>query len=196
MFRKLINFLVIFNLLITKSFGAEEGGMPQLNPEYWVSQIFWLIIVFASLYIILSQLILPRISESLEKRRLQIADNLNQAEKFKEESEKKIKEYEKILNDAKNQAKKIMDDARKKINKDINSKRDQINKEIEKEINKAEEEIQLLKKNSINNINKIAIEISGDIVKNIMNLELNKSSISAIVEDISKKRLKNNYKNL
>ena len=189
MFRKLINFLVIFNLLITKSFGAEERGMPQLNPEYWVSQIFWLIIVFASLYIILSQLILPRISESLEKRRLQISDNLNQAEKFKEESEKKIKEYEKILNDAKSQAKKIMDDARKKINKDINSKRDQINKEIEKEIYAAEEEIKILKKNSINNINKIAIETSTEIVKSIMEVELNQSSISTIVKDVSKKKI-------
>ena len=23
-------------------FAAESGGMPQLNPEFWVSQIFWL----------------------------------------------------------------------------------------------------------------------------------------------------------
>ena len=33
------------------AFGAEEG-MPQLNPEYWYAQIFWLILIFAILYLI------------------------------------------------------------------------------------------------------------------------------------------------
>ncbi len=47
----------------------------------------------------------------------------------------------------------------------------------------------MLKKNSINNINKIAIEASTEIVKSIMEVELNKSSISAIVKDVSKKRI-------
>ena len=38
---------------------AESGGMPQLDPEFWVSQIFWLTLVFGTLYIVLSKLILP-----------------------------------------------------------------------------------------------------------------------------------------
>ena len=186
---RLINLLVILIGFSTNSFGAEESGMPQLNPEYWVSQIFWLIIVFASLYIILSQIILPKISESLETRKSQILQHLNQAEKFKKESEKKIQEYENILNEAKNQAKKIMNETRKKLNQDINKKKNQLDKEIEKEIHATEEEIKILKNNSINNINKIAIETSTEIVKSIMEVELNKSSISTIVNDISKKKI-------
>jgi len=189
MLTRLISYLVIFIEITTNSFGAEEVGMPQLNPEYWISQIFWLIIVFASLYIVLSQIILPKISESLETRKSQVLQHLEQAEKFKEESEKKIQEYDSILNEAKNQAKKIMDESRKKINQNISEKKNQINKEIEKEIYAAEEEIKILKKNSINNINKIAIETSTEIVKSIMEVELNKSSISAIVKDVSKKRI-------
>jgi len=189
MLTRLISYLVIFIEITTNSFGAEEVGMPQLNPEYWISQIFWLIIVFSSLYIVLSQIILPKISESLEARKSQVLQHLEQAEKFKEESEKKIQEYDSILNEAKNQAKKIMDESRKKINQNISEKKNQINKEIEKEIYAAEEEIKILKKNSINNINKIAIETSTEIVKSIMEVELNKSSISAIVKDVSKKRI-------
>ena len=184
-----ISYLAIFIGITTNSFGAEENGMPQLNPEYWVSQIFWLIIVFASLYIVLSQIILPKISESLETRKSQVLQHLGQAEKFKEESEKKIQEYDNILNEAKNQAKKIMNESRKKINQNIGEKKNQINKEIEKEIYAAEEEIKILKKNSINNINKIAIETSTEIVKSIMEVELNKSSISTIVKDVSRKKI-------
>ena len=189
MLTRLISCLVIFIGITTNSFGAEENGMPQLNPEYWISQIFWLIIVFASLYIVLSQIILPKISESLETRKSQVLQHLEQAEKLKEESEKKIQEYDNILNEAKNQSKKIMNESRKKINQNISEKKNQINKEIEKEIYAAEEEIKILKKNSINNINKIAIETSTEIVKSIMEVELNKSSISTIVKDVSRKKI-------
>ncbi len=164
--------------------------MPQLNPEYWISQIFWLIIIFASLYIALSKIILPKISKNLETRKSQILDHLDQAEKFKEKTEKKIKEYEKILNESKKEAKIIMSESRKLINQNINKKKDHLKSEIEKEIQKTEDEIKLLKINSINNINKIAIETSSNIVKSIINIDLNKSNASAIVEDISKKNIK------
>ena len=54
-----------------EAFAAESGGMPQLNPEFWVSQIFWLIITFGILYLVLSKLILPKISINLELRKSQ-----------------------------------------------------------------------------------------------------------------------------
>ena len=123
MLTRLISYLVIFIGITTNGFGAEEGGMPQLNPEYWISQIFWLIIVFTSLYIILSKIFLPKISDSLETRKSQVLQNLDQAEKFRKESEKKIQEYEKILSEAKNQAKKIINESRKKINQNISEKK-------------------------------------------------------------------------
>ena len=189
MFLRSTNYLVVFILVITESFAAEKG-MPQLNPEYWVSQIFWLIIIFVSLYVVLSKLILPKISENLETRKSQILDNLDQAEKFKERTEKKIKEYEKILNETKNEAKVIMTESKKLVNQSIRKKKDHLEKEIKKEVQKAEEEIKLFKKNSISNINKIAIETSSNIVKSIINIDLNKSNASAIVEDISKKNIK------
>jgi len=66
-----------------EAFAAESGGMPQLNPEFWVSQIFWLIITFGILYVVLSKLILPKISANLETRKSQILENIEAAEKTK-----------------------------------------------------------------------------------------------------------------
>ena len=75
-------------------FAAESGGMPQLNPEFWISQIFWLIITFGILFIVLTKVILPKISDNLETRKSQILENIETADKQKEESQKKIDEYE------------------------------------------------------------------------------------------------------
>ena len=44
--------------------------MPQLNPEFWISQIFWLTLTFGILYVVLSKLILPKISANLELENL------------------------------------------------------------------------------------------------------------------------------
>ena len=166
---------------------AESGGMPQLNPEYWLSQIFWLILAFGGMFIILSKIILPKISGNLESRKSQILENIELAEKQREESEIKVGEYEKIILNSKNEAKNYFNDARKKVLKDINGKKEHLESKINEEIKSAEKEINDLKNNSREKIHKIAIETSSGIVNHLISADLNNSSISAIVEDLSKK---------
>ena len=186
MVRNYLKFIGFFTLLSGECFGA-EGGMPQLNPEYWVSQIFWVILIFGTLYVILWRTILPKINENLENRKSQILTDLDDAQKYEDQSKEKLSEYNKILNQAKQEAKKILDGTRKKVNQDIKNKKNQFDLEIVKEIKNAEKEIKTMKLSSIKDINTIAIETSSEIVRKIVGTEVNASSISAIVEDISKK---------
>merc|ERR1712097_237464 len=97
-----------FNFFFIKEvFPAESGGMPQLNPEFWISQIFWLTLTFGILYIILAKLILPKISANLELRKSQIQENIEAAEKQRKNSESKIPEYDNIISKSKLEAKNI-----------------------------------------------------------------------------------------
>ena len=167
---------------------ASEQGMPQLNPEFWSAQIFWLILVFSSLYMIIWKIFLPKISNSIENRKSRVINDVNEAQKIKENAEKKLKEYEKIIEDSKKQAKKITDDAKKKLDLDIEKKKQKFNEDMEKELIDVEKEIINLKKSSLLNINKIAEEISSNLIKQIMGVEINASKVSATVKDISNKR--------
>ena len=169
--------------------------MPQLNPEFWVSQIFWLTLTFGILYIILSKIILPKISANLELRKSQIQENIEAAEKQRNDSESKLKEFEDILIKSKLEAKNIFKETREKTLKDINSKKVILEKQIDEEINKAEQEINQLKMNAPEKINKISIETSSEMIKNLIGTEINNSSISAIVDDLSKKRGNKFYDN-
>ena len=168
---------------------AAEVGMPQLDPKYWASQAFWLILVFSILYISLARFYLPKIKNNLENRENKIKDDLDDANKFKELSESKIREYENILENAKKEVIKIYIESKNSLDKDIQSKKEAIEKEIEKEIIKAQKEISDLKKNSISDIQKISENIASDIIEKISGDKLNESSIKAAVEDISKKNL-------
>ena len=80
---------------------AAEAGMPQLDPTYWASQAFWLILVFVILYISISKFYLPKIKSNLVNRENKISKDLEDANDFKEKSDSKIKEYEIILENAK-----------------------------------------------------------------------------------------------
>ena len=188
MVRNYLIFIGFFTFLSSNCFAADEG-MPQLNPDYWVSQIFWVMLIFGTLYVILWKAILPKINENLENRKSQILTDLDEAQELKNQSEKKISEYNMILSKAKQDAKKILDETRKKINLDIENKNNQFNLEIDKEIENAEKEIKTLKLSSIKDINKISIETSSEIVRKMVGTEVNASSVSAIVEDISKKEI-------
>ncbi len=188
MIKKIFFQLIFFNFFFFKEvFAAESGGMPQLNPEFWISQIFWLTLTFGTLYVILSKLILPKISANLELRKSQIQENIEAAEKQRENSETKLKEYEDIILKSKIKSKNIFKETREKIIKDINSKKDTLDKQINEEIKKTEQEIEILKKGASMKINKIAIEISSEMVRKFIGAEVNNSSISAMVDDLSKK---------
>ena len=188
MIKKIYFQSIFFSFLFSmKAFAAESGGMPQLNPEFWISQIFWLTLTFGILYLVLSKLILPKISANLETRKSQILENIEAAEKQREDSEMKLKEYEEIISKSKLEAKTIFNQAREKALKDINAKKEVLEGQIDEEISKAEEEIKTLRNGAPDKINKIAIETSSELIQKLIGAEVNNSSISAIVDDLSRR---------
>ena len=181
--------LVIATLAINNDLFAAEAGMPQLDPKYWASQAFWLILVFTILYIAISKFYLPKIKKNLDDRENKIKEDLDDANNFNDKSEKKLKEYKEIIEQAKKDVVKIYLDSKNILDKDIQSKKEKIEKEIEKEIFKAQKEIVALKKNSIESIQVIAQEIASNIIERISGEKLNDSSIKATVDDVSKKNV-------
>jgi F-type H+-transporting ATPase subunit b len=179
--------LAVYFLTINFIQAAESGGMPQLDPEFWFSQIFWLVITFGILYLVLSKLILPKISDNLETRKSQVLENLELAEKQRNESEEKLKEFDNIILKSKIDAKNLFNESRRKLLDDINNKRQKLDEEIDKEVKIVESEIEQLKKKSPEKINKIAIETSVDLIKQLINADINNSSITAIVSDVASK---------
>ena len=186
-------FLSIF--LFSAADAAEKVGMPQLDTEFWVSQIFWLAITFSILFVLLSKIILPKISANLETRKSLILDNISTAEKKREESESKIKEYNEIVKKSKDEARRLVNQAKERLTKDINLKKKALEKDLFDEIQKVEVEIREFKNKVPEKINKIAIEVSTDLLQQLIKTDVNNSSISTIVNDLSKKNMDKYYGN-
>ena len=183
--KQFLSLILVLSTTKTDLFAA-EAGMPQLDPTYWASQAFWLILVFSVLYISIAKFYLPKIKKNLDDRENKIKEDLDEANELRSLSEKKLKEYEVILENSKKEVTKILLESKNKLDKDIQDKKEVMEKEIEAEILKAQKEISELKKNSINSINNIAQEIASNIIEKMSGDKLNESSVKAAVEDISK----------
>jgi len=168
---------------------AAEAGMPQLDPTYWASQAFWLILIFSLLYLTLSKMFLPKIKESIDDRENKIKDDLDEAQKLKSIAEEKLKDYETTIENAKKEVQKIIVESKNKLSAEIQNKKKKIEKEIEIEVKEAEQEIVKLKENSLMNISTISEEVTSKVIEMVSGEPLNQSSIKAAVSESTKNNL-------
>jgi len=155
--------------------------MPQLNPEFFVSQLFWLVVTFSFLLVFLWRISLPRIGNILEKRERKINEDLTAAKELQSEAEKIQSTIEQQLKQArsdvseliKTSSSSLQDKAQieiNKIDKDLDKKINDSSKAIEKSKNESVDQIQV----QINEITKLILskvasfEVSNDEIKNAL----------------------------
>jgi len=184
-------FLLLIGIFITSEINllAAEAGMPQLDPTYWASQAFWLILIFTLLYLVLSKLFIPKIKDSIDDRENKIKDDLDEAQELKNVAEKKLKEYELSIENAKKEVQKILFESKNKLNAEIQNKKKNFEKEIDAEIENAEKEIENFKKNSLKIISTISEEMTSKVVEIISGEPMNQSSVKAAIIESTKKNL-------
>ena len=184
-------FLYCIGIFITsKSYLlAAEAGMPQLDPTYWASQAFWLILIFTALYLVLANLFIPKIKNNIDNRENKIKDDLDEAQKLKNLAEQKLKEYELSIENAKKEVQKIIFGSKNKLNLEIQNKKKKFEKEMETEIESAEKEIESLKKESLKNISIISEEMASKVIEQISGEAMNQSSVKAAIIETTKNNL-------
>jgi F-type H+-transporting ATPase subunit b len=84
-----------------------SGGMPQLDYHLFAPQLVWLAIAFVALYLVMSRLAVPAISDTLDKRQAKIQGDLDAAEKANEDTRALVAAYEKRLADAREEARRL-----------------------------------------------------------------------------------------
>ena len=180
--------ILIFSTFFGGKLFAAEAGMPQLDPEYWFSQAFWLIIIFLSIYLLIARIFIPKIKSGIDMRESKIRKDLEEAKIFNEEAEKKLKSYKELIETGKMNAKKILLNSSQKLNEDMQEKKNKIQKGIEQETHNAEKEIQKFKSDSLSKVSAISEEIASGLIKDIFGEDLNRSSVEATVSQVIKER--------
>ena len=156
--------------------------MPQLNPEFFVSQLFWLAVFFTFLFVFLWRVSLPRIATVLEKRQNKIDENLSSAK----ELQKQAMEIEKKINDQINEAKMDTDEKIKKtinaLQKDASSQLSALDKELEKKVFDAEKDIIKSKDDQMKDISNEIANITKLTLVKIADIQLSDSDLNKVIK--------------
>ena len=83
----------------------------------------------------------------------------------------------------KDSAKKTFNLAKEKIQLELSKEREKIENELNSKIKDAENEIDDLIKSAPEKINLIAVDTAGEIIQKLIGVEVNKSNVSAIVNE-------------
>jgi F-type H+-transporting ATPase subunit b len=188
-----INLGTIFFLLFFHEIAFAKEGMPQLNPEFWLSQIVWLTIVFALLYFLIQKFFSPKLFELIDTRTNFIKSLLEEAEVCKNQIQKLEDEYNLIITEAKIESKKISAKLKSDLNDKISIKRKEFENFLNSETLKAEEEVNNFKKKALENIQSIAGDFSKELIEKITGTAPNNSSLNAVIMEISNKEKKSQY---
>ena len=179
-------YLIIF-FLSSNCLSAE--GMPQFNAKSFNSQLFWLILTFAILYLIISYVILPRIRENIRLRKNKIANDLERAESIKIEVENMLSQSKVKFEESRNLAKKIIKDSLIRSNKEYNNQIETIKKQITNKQLETEKKIAEFKNNIKKETEKSIVYLSAVILSK---LNYKNSSPKEIEEELLKFKMRNN----
>lgn len=170
--------------------GGEEnssGGLPQLDPTWYASQIFWLVLTFASLYLIFSRKILPELSSTIEDRRQRIDGDLEQAETLRDEAEKVHLAYETILEEARNKSSDVFLKTEQKMKDQTSAKLDAFRETSLTETQKAEANVAKTKKAAMKDMDLIAAEIAAQAAEKIIGIKADIRQVKTVIDSINKK---------
>ena len=155
---------------VAQAHGAEaaSAGLPQLDPTWWPSQLFWLAITFGALYSLMSSKFLPAIGGAIEERRDRIADDLDQASDFKREAEEAEGAYNQALADAKAKAQGIAADTRAEMDEEISKLQAETDAQLDKQLTVAEARIAEMKKDAAAKVGEAAAETARAVVETLI----------------------------
>ena len=181
--------LLHFFLLLLGSNCLAAEGMPQFNAKSFNSQLFWLALTFATLYFIVTYLILPRIRENIRLRKNKIANDLERAESIKIEVENMLSQSKVKFEESRNLAKKIIKDSLIRSNKEYNNQIETIKKQITNKQLETEKKIAEFKNNIKKDTEKSIVYLSAVILSK---LNYKNSSPKEIEEELLKFKMRNN----
>lgn len=144
--------------------GGSAIGMPQLCPEWFANQIFWLVITLLVIFFVLSRIALPRIAAVLAERAGTITNDIAAAEELKRKAVDAEEAYTKALADARAEAQGIAAKTRADIKADLDDAIAKADAEISAKAAEGEAAIAKIRAGAMASVEEIAKDVAADVV--------------------------------
>jgi F-type H+-transporting ATPase subunit b len=156
--------------------------MPQLDPAFFATQLFWLAVSFVVLYLLMSRLAMPQIAGVLKQREDKIRGDLETAQKLKEESKSVIAAYEKALADARGEAQATARQTTDAANAEAARRQQEVAHRIAGELAAAERRIADARAQAMANVKTMAAEVAQQAFGRLTGAVADPAKVAAAVD--------------
>ena len=163
------------------------GGFPPLEPEFFASQILWLLITFGVLYLVMSKILVPRLAGIIEGRRDRIALDLDAAERMRADADAAQAAYEQDLAEARERSHKIAQEARDTARAEADAERKSSEAALDRRLDEAQTRIAEIKAKALADVDAIAEETTTAIVSTLAGLSVSREDVVTAVNAASTK---------
>jgi F-type H+-transporting ATPase subunit b len=163
----------------------KSGGLPQMNVDYFPTQLFWLALTFLGLWFVLSKIALPKVGSVIGERKDRIQGDIEAAAKLKGETDKALADYEKALNDARANASSIAKETRAKLASETDAEKAKVETQIASKLKDAEARIVATKTKALSAVNDIAAETAGDVIKKLIGQDVSADDIRRVLNPVA-----------
>ena len=167
-----------------------SGGLPQLNPATFPTQIFWLFVTFGVMYFLFSRKSLPEISGVIENRRQHIDSDLDAAQKLREEADRLQQAYEEGLDNARQQSTQAFMDVEQAMKDKGERTAKEFHDRSAAQLEKADKAIASAKTVAMEEMNTLAAEIARKAAEKIIGVETDIKQAKDVVKSIHDNRAK------
>ena len=155
--------------------------MPQLNPEFFVSQLFWLVVTFSFLFVFLWRVSLPRIGNVLEKRERKISEDLTSAKELQTEASKIQEKIENQLKQARADASEMIKASSISLQDKTQVELNKLDKELDAKIDESVRAIEKSKEESVSQIQEQIHEITKLTISKVATFKVSDDEIKKAV---------------
>jgi F-type H+-transporting ATPase subunit b len=159
--------------------------LPQLDISTWPSQLFWLVVLFTTGYIIMAKFVTPRIGTVLEERRAKLDNDIGKARVASEDAARIRAEYEADLDAARSAATEIAKQATAEAGKKAEVGDSKIAKKLAEKVAKAEVKLATARNDALVNLNNVAAEAALSAVAKLADIKITAAQASKTADKLA-----------
>jgi len=151
--------------------------MPQLQPDIFAPQLFWLAIIFTLFYLALSRLALPRIERVIASRKAKIEGDLEGAREAQQHADREAERYEAEIAAAKTKGQASIRAHREKLEAELAGKREAFDRELAAKAHDTDKNVEKLLERAAGEMEAMTAGAVSDIVKEFAGLEVSDDDV-------------------
>lgn len=165
---------------------VQKTGMPQLDFDTFSSQIFWLVVTFAALYVLLARSVIPRIHDVLESRQNKITHDIDRAEQLRNEAEEAREVYERALKESRAKAQALISESAALMEKSSVVRHAELDAKLTKQLAEAEGNILSAKNSALSKLAPVSKELTQQIVEKLTGQKPKDTEVAVVVDSFLK----------